>query len=541
MLKAVNSILDSVKSYVTPNDDEKTNNNQNNWKPAMYASLIGLSTIATIYTARQYYRARFHDNIPTMGMKDFSYFGGHLQILTEKGGNWVYWMYEDMCNSNWPPIVSLSFPGPRNLIFIQDPALIKFALETNFESTPKGEEFIQEFEPLLGHGIFASNGENWKFHRKVGSRMFSMRNLKDFMYNISKKNTLSVIKKLKELSHEPEIDINDILGRFTLDTFCEIAFGINVNSVQTYPKTHEFGIAFDDLVMRIDKRGGDILWKIKKSLQIGNESYISHDSKIIMDFVNDILDKNHFNVNSNTKHISDVGGGQKHDLLSLFLKHNPKLTREELKDIALNFIIAGRDTTRMLLSWCIYELCLNKNKEVKNKLLAEINSYNNGDRQEPSYRQFVSGFRYLEGVLCESLRLHPSVPVIGRSCAKDIVLPIKDVNGNNYVIRKGDDVLTSPFVCGRCPKIWGSDALIFKPDRWKEKGINTYDQYQFSAFNIAPRLCLGKQFAITEAKVYMYYFLKNFTFERTRDGEISIKQGAILNMENGLFVKLNVR
>ena len=50
-----------------------------------------------------------------------------------------------------------------------------------------------------------------------------MRNLKDFMYNISVKNTEIMIDKLKQLStKQAEIDINDLLGRFTLDTFCQI-------------------------------------------------------------------------------------------------------------------------------------------------------------------------------------------------------------------------------------------------------------------------------------------------------------------------------
>ena len=93
-----------------------------------------------------------------------------------------------------------------------------------------------------------------------------------------------------------------------------------------------------------------------------------------------------------SKSISDESGDKNHDLLSYFLKHDPNLNKEELRDIALNFIvcnliiynlcesieiylysnnyliwlnfiqIAGRDTTRMLLSWCLYELSMDKIK-----------------------------------------------------------------------------------------------------------------------------------------------------------------------------------
>ena len=194
------------------------------------------------------------------------------------------WMYQSILRMDYPPIVCFSIPKVK-YVFVNDPKLIKFTLEDNFESVQKGAQICEAYEPLLGHGIFVSNGETWKFHRKVASRMFSIRNLKDFMFSIAKRNTITTIEKLKELSVEPEIDINDILGRFTLDTFCEIAFGVNIDSVKTYPETHEFGIAFDDLVKRVDKRTTDAFWKIKRLIGAENETMIAKDNKIIVDFV----------------------------------------------------------------------------------------------------------------------------------------------------------------------------------------------------------------------------------------------------------------
>ena len=60
----------------------------------------------------------------------------------------------------------------------------------------------------------------------------------------------------------------------------------------------------------------------------------------------------------------------RYDLISLFLKYkydkkdsnndkdeeNEELQIEDLKSLAMNFIIAGRDTTRMLLCWFLYIL-----------------------------------------------------------------------------------------------------------------------------------------------------------------------------------------
>merc|ERR1712087_479360 len=140
----------------------------------------------------------------------------------------------------------------------------------------------------------------------------------------------------------------------------------------------------------------------------------------------------------------------------------------------------------------------------------------------------------MEGALCETLRLHPSMPTIGRSAVRDIELPA-DAKGTKHVIRAGDLVLSSGYITGRCPRIWGEDALEFKPERWAAKGINSFDQYKFTSFNVNPRLCLGKQFAMTEAKVFVYHFLRNFKFERVPEKEVIIQSGVILNMKTGLF------
>ena len=132
MQKSINDAFDSLKSYISPNDNQKNEEHQQNWNPVVFASAVGISTIGVIYAARRYYRARMHDNIPTMSPKDFSYFGGHLPTLIELSGNYFDWMYNDIKNKGWPPVVSMSVPGPQNYVFIQDPKLIKFALDTHF-------------------------------------------------------------------------------------------------------------------------------------------------------------------------------------------------------------------------------------------------------------------------------------------------------------------------------------------------------------------------------------------------------------------------
>ena len=73
------------------------------------------------------------------------------------------------------------------------------------------------------------------------------------MFEVSVSNTKGLVQKLQEFDGG-SIDINDVLGRFTMDTFCEIAFGQSTGSVASYPKEQAFGVAFDDMVERVSAR-----------------------------------------------------------------------------------------------------------------------------------------------------------------------------------------------------------------------------------------------------------------------------------------------
>jgi len=521
--------INAIKSSVFGGTSEPKD-----WKKLIIPSAVVLTSSAAIaFALGEKLRARKHDNIPLLAPEDVTYYGGHLDVIED---DFYPTLYEMNVKANFPALTCLITPGPRRWILLQDPKLVKFVYETHFNDISKGDSFKEEYKEALGQGIFASDGKAWKMHRKVASRMFSMKNMKSMMYDVTKKNVLIAMDKIGTLITDDDvIDIKDLLGRFTLDTFVEAAFGVNIGAAETYPERNAFGDAFDDMVVRIEKREVDIFWKVKRMLGVSGEAQIAKEYEVVKAFADDIFEQK----DNMEGGVQDVDG-QRTDLLSLFLKHNPEMSRDELKDVAFNFIIAGRDTTRMLMTFLIYVLCQDENRSVRERVVAEVDGFEEQNGKGPEYSDMLNGFRYLEGALCETLRLYPSVPCLGRHADKDIELPIQDENGKNYVIRKGDDVLSATYVTARTPRIWGDDCLEIKPERWS-KGVNTFDQYKFAHFNVNPRLCLGKQFAITEAKTFMYHLLKNFTFELVEDKPLKLVSGVILNFEGPLKVKITAR
>merc|ERR1711972_1136218 len=67
---------------------------------------------------------------------------------------------------------------------------------------------------------------------------------------------------------------------------------------------------------------------------------------------------------------------------------------------------------------------------------------------------------YVEAVIRESLRLHPSVPLDAKEALADDTLP------NGTWVSRGSTVAWSTYAMGRSKRIWGEDAAEFKPERW---------------------------------------------------------------------------
>jgi len=478
-------------------------------------------------------RCRRHDNI--VMVPDWSPITGHLWLPYQHWDEAIPRLYELLKRGGFPKVAAVSANFPFYIIMILDPEVARVVFESQFDSFKKGQRIQDETEELLGDGIFASDPPQWKFHRKVASRMFSMRNLRNYMFECAVVHTKKVIDKIdSDEAIQSDVDIYNILSRFTLDSFTAIAFGKSCESTAFYPRKHPFAEAFDDMVESVAKRHLTIppnFWKLMRWLpfEVGNEGEIKRNMRVINDFADSVLDSRQTDISG----ISDEAGDKHNDLISLFSKHDASLTRAQLKCIAMNMIIAGRDTTRLLLSWFLYDLC--HEAEVRRKVYAEMDALSADD---VDYATVSASMRYTECALLESLRLHPAVPFLARTCLRDVKLP----NGN--IIREGDDVMIPTYAFARNPKIY-ADPLKFDPTRFedeKKDPVHVFSVYEYPFFNINPRLCLGRHLALMEAKVFLFYFLRQYEFEMVDPKqEIKIRTGIVLNMAEGLRLKLSKR
>ncbi|KAG2151473.1 cytochrome P450 [Suillus clintonianus] len=230
------------------------------------------------------------------------------------------------------------------------------------------------------------------------------------------------------------------------------------------------------------------------------------------------------------------------------------MSEEEVVAQMRVLLVAGYETTAISLTWALIKL--SQHPDVQTRLREELLAFG----ADPTYDQLKANLPYLDAVVHEILRLHPSVPEASRIAAADDVIPLSEPVCNasgemtdNISVAKGTVIVISIGAINRSLAIWGPDAKEFKPDRWlAEEGISgkakeVQGHRHLLTFVDGPRTCLGKDFAIAEFKTVLSVLVKNFVFEM-RDGpksQLEIARGLLPRPrvvgEDGTGVPLRVR
>lgn len=114
-----------------------------------------------------------------------------------------------------------------------------------------------------------------------------------------------------------------------------------------------------------------------------------------------------------------------------------------------------------------------------------------------------------------ALRLFPVVPLNSRTAIRDTVLPVgggKDGQSPVFV-PKGTAVSYSVYAMHRRKDFYGADAEEFRPERW----ANLRPGWEYLPFNGGPRICVGQQYALTEAAYVTTRLAQRYSILESRD------------------------
>jgi len=194
-----------------------------------------------------------------------------------------------------------------------------------------------------------------------------------------------------------------------------------------------------------------------------------------------------------------------------------------IRDIIVNFLIAGRDTTATLLTWTTYLLA--KHPDIRKKLLDEIK-----ELDEHTFQK-INKLEYLDWVLKESLRLYAPVPGVSRTALNDDVLP------DGTRVPAGTGLRYHALHVHRSPRYW-DQPLSFIPERWKDQASIIKNSYQYIPFHSGPMSCIGRKMATIEAKCMLILFLRTYDLETVPNHSYELFSGIITNCDGGCPILL---
>ncbi|XBJ09504.1 hypothetical protein VPH35_014567 [Triticum aestivum] len=250
-----------------------------------------------------------------------------------------------------------------------------------------------------------------------------------------------------------------LLMKATMDSIFTIAFGLDLNTLsgEAADEGSRFAAAFDDASEFILLRFVNAFWKVSRFLNVGAEAALRHRIKVVDEFAYKHIRARADEMSAGKAHDAE----SKCDLLSRFIQattsDSGEVDYKYLRDIIMNIVIAGKDTTAGALARFLYMMC--KHPEVQEKISEEAREAADAgeaasidDFSQSLTDEALNKMHYLHAALTETLRLYPSVPLDNKECFSDDVLP------NGFSVGKGDMVFYAPYAMGRMERLWGEDA-----------------------------------------------------------------------------------
>ncbi|XP_037902820.1 probable cytochrome P450 6a14 [Hermetia illucens] len=385
---------------------------------------------------------------------------------------------------------------PTDLDFIQNILVKDFSY---FHE--RGMYVNEEDDPLSAH-MFSLDGDKWKSLRGKLSPTFTSGKMK-FMFptvvDVADRfnSTLSEI-----LETESELELRDLLARFTTDVIGTCAFGIECNSLKNPNcKFRNYGAKIFDEPLH----GPLVHLFLMLYPNVARKLHLRFFRKEVEDFfmgvVRETIDYREKN-NVRRKDFMDLLIQLKNGVaLDEHAQKLGRLTFEEIVAQAFVFFAAGFETSSTTMLFSLYELALNP--DIQEKARQEIETVLMKYEGKLTY-EAVKEMVYVDQIITESLRKYPPVVNLIRQPFKDYRVP-----GTKIILEKGTSVFIPVYSIHHDPEIFPNPD-VFDPDRFTPEQIKSRHPMSFLGFGEGPRNCIGLRFGRMQSRIGLITLLKNY-------------------------------
>ncbi|KAF8040368.1 hypothetical protein BT93_B2562 [Corymbia citriodora subsp. variegata] len=390
----------------------------------------------------------------------------------------------------------LSWYGAEAQLVITEPELIKEVLINRDKTFPKigARDFSKK---ILGEGLVSTkDGVKWAKKRRLANHTFHGESLKN-MVPAMVESVHMMLEKWKQREGK-EIEMFEEFRLLTSEVISRTAFGSSyVEGRSIFEMLTNLGLLASRNALLMRFPGISKIWKTVDEIE-GKKL-----EKGIRDAILEIAKKREKKVKAGKA--DDYGN----DFLGQLVKayhdkdESKKITVDDLVDECKTFYFAGQETTTAMLTWVIFLLAVHSDwQEEARKEVLDV--FGNEDPDSDG----IAKLRTISMIMNEAIRLYPPVIGITRKVNQQLRL-------GKLVLPPNIQVFVANLKIHHDPKLWGEDVHLFRPERFSQgvsKATNN-NAVAFLPFGFGPRMCVGMNFAMNEAKIVLSMILQRYTFK----------------------------
>ncbi|MBV9018271.1 MAG: cytochrome P450 [Alphaproteobacteria bacterium] len=363
-------------------------------------------------------------------------------------------------------------------------AAIRHVLIDNADNYARTSATIRLLYPIAGRGLLLAEGEDWRQQRRTVAPSFAPRTVPLIARPIA-----AVADELAATlaAETGEVDLAEHMQRLAIEVAGRAMFSLEMQDFAPRMRAmlHDYGERLAQptpleilLPLWIPTRGDIARRRFRRQW---------------LALIGDIIDARQ----------AKGAAGAGRDLLDL-MASDPEtgkaVSRKKLADQVATMIAAGHATTAVALFWAFYLLAAAP--AVQQRIAEEAAPL---DLSPDGAADALPHLTYTRAVVQEALRLYPPAYGIFRVARR-----ADEADG--VPIPKGAIIMIAPWLLHRHRKLW-TDPDVFDPARFLP-GTPPPDRFAYLPFGIGPRVCIGAQFALTEATLVLARLVRQFEIRR---------------------------
>jgi cytochrome P450 len=397
--------------------------------------------------------------------------------------------------------------GPWTLVFHPDG--IRHIVQENHFNYRKGGISNQVLRLTLGNGLLTNNGDSWLQQRRLIQPIFHRSRIADF----DRLMTESSLAWTEEVGNDTQQPLNlfQQMSGLTLTIVGKALFGADM----LVHKERVFQAV--SIINRLEARAFYVPGLLTLPTPQRHHLYEARDTLYAI-------------VDSLIAGRRTRSTASENDLLTLLLQAQDEetgegMTDQQVRDEGMTLMAAGHETTSNALCWTL--LLLAQHPDMEARLREEYTRVLGG---RPAQIEDLPQLKLTRLVLEESMRLYPPAWAFARYAGDE-----DEVGG--YTIPKGAYVLMFPATTHRHPDFWERPD-VFDPERFSPERTNGRHRFAYIPFGGGPRICIGNQFALTEAQLILATILPRYQFRLLPGAKVVPEPLITLQPRGGLWMTI---